>query len=84
MVKRGGTLYVLVDTDPHRDDSIRTFESGTRALIEAQTAVNAQLKGSNRTFSDELNDPMRVNGWVFFVTIGEEGRSVSVRKAVLE
>ena len=83
-MKRGEKVFVLVDSDPHRDDVVRVFEDETRALREAGMAVKAQVRGTNRTLSDELRDSMRVEGWRFFVRIGEEGRSVSVIHGTLE
>lgn len=71
-------FFLLVDSDSHRDDILELFSNETTALRYAQAAVNVHTS-SGRKFTDKLTDEMRLEGWRFFVCIGEE-RSVSVHR----
>lgn len=77
------TFYLGVSKDHHRDDVYKLFTSLTPALQWASAEVNDMTRGK-RSFEDVLNDRMRLEGWRFCVTVGQEGNSVQVQLVRLE
>ena len=73
------TVNVMIIEDRHRDTDAQVFLKEKTAIDEARKLAKEYCRYAY-DYSEELNERMKKDGWIFHVTYSYEGDNIRVLK----